>query len=1160
GSVAFDGFTLLNSNASVSGNFEVTGTGSSSFAGSINVAKGLTTNSFQGGGLTLCTSAQKIQYSAGQFSCVDDDDIPEVGDFAALVGGLAIDNNSGTLDFDPTELINNRTWSDGATDASIVWTYNLNTGTDPTITFNPNSVKFGQDASVSANFEISGYASASTWFGNRYASQSWNFDLSGTDIALKFNNNNFTFSGDVSASQDFDSLGTGSSSFTGSLNVTKGLTAGNSFYGASLSDCDADNQTLAWDAARGTFSCGDDDSGGSLFTDDGTKTYLTSTTDDLTLGGTSSLSSPFWMDVSEGVLSVYNVIEYQYRFREDFNRDIAQITANASLWGDCQCLYMEEGGSATANISNDTTGTYVQMVADAASDGWLTFIYDAGAASQNLIFNLANKPVVVVKFKPTEINTGSDIFIGLSTVATAGTASPSNGIWFGNDGDTSSWQAHMKQAASEKAESSCGVGFSTTQFALLRIEALSTTQARFAIDGDLSDGISFTDCGTLTLGTALSAQLGLMVHYSAGAAGEGDVDFIQVSQDDPVGGAGMGESIVPLGPAPPSPIDNIATADIAEAYFMDDTDTVMEGDLLSIDESGAVKVRKTNKAYDRNLMGVVTTSPYLVMGEQRENSDGKMETINVALAGRVPVNVNSEGGPILPGDYLTASSVPGQAMKATKAGPIIGRALEAYGGPKEDILDELAKNRILIFIAPSMYTGEFEEGRGKSGTELLTTLLAKNAGIPEGVESKDIENQTEIFADRIIAAAEIVAERIYTSELFTKHIKNLPGENLNIELSGDSRLIIKNPDSDKEVAVIDNMGNATFAGELRANRISASEIVGLEVITGQISNLSSEVAKLSNGNENDLELKDLIIDGPIEFIGSASFGLITADTIRVNNIESSMLASLSGSFELLASRSGGFEERLTTLEGQQLNLAEVLELGDGLTVERVSVLNGGLRVDEIGSLSGAVRLLDDAEFFGRPYFNSDTGGFLVVQKGATYASVSFENAYLNQPVVNAAITINTASASESDEEILFSNDIRHIITNKSTKGFTVKLNKPAPFDIQFSWIALAIKNAKTFFSPISQTESTPGPTIELTPEPTLSPTPESIPIESIPESTPEVTPEITPEYTSEPTPEPSQTPELTPELVPESSPEVLPETGSEPELNKDVSPEPTPAI
>ncbi|MDO8496258.1 MAG: hypothetical protein Q7S43_03250, partial [bacterium] len=47
GSVAFDGFTLLNSNASVSGNFEVTGTGSSSFAGSINVAKGLTTNSFQ---------------------------------------------------------------------------------------------------------------------------------------------------------------------------------------------------------------------------------------------------------------------------------------------------------------------------------------------------------------------------------------------------------------------------------------------------------------------------------------------------------------------------------------------------------------------------------------------------------------------------------------------------------------------------------------------------------------------------------------------------------------------------------------------------------------------------------------------------------------------------------------------------------------------------------------------------------------------------------------------------------------------------------------------------------------------------------------------------------------------------------------------------------
>lgn len=49
---------------------------------------------------------------------------------------------------------------------------------------------------------------------------------------------------------------------------------------------------------------------------------------------------------------------------------------------------------------------------------------------------------------------------------------------------------------------------------------------------------------------------------------------------------------------------------------------------------------------------------------------------DVALAGRVPVKVDASFGAIEPGDPLTASPVPGVAMKATHSGPIIGTALE----------------------------------------------------------------------------------------------------------------------------------------------------------------------------------------------------------------------------------------------------------------------------------------------------------------------------------------------------------------------------------------------------------------------------------------------------------------------------------------------------
>lgn len=65
------------------------------------------------------------------FSTKTDDDVPEVGDFAALVGGTGIDNTSGTLDFDATEL-GSFVWGSGASFFS--WTMNAG-ATDTVLTF-----------------------------------------------------------------------------------------------------------------------------------------------------------------------------------------------------------------------------------------------------------------------------------------------------------------------------------------------------------------------------------------------------------------------------------------------------------------------------------------------------------------------------------------------------------------------------------------------------------------------------------------------------------------------------------------------------------------------------------------------------------------------------------------------------------------------------------------------------------------------------------------------------------------------------------------------------------------------------------------------------------------------------------------------------------------
>src|SRR5690606_6208547 len=77
--------------------------------------------------------------------------------------------------------------------------------------------------------------------------------------------------------------------------------------------------------------------------------------------------------------------------------------------------------------------------------------------------------------------------------------------------------------------------------------------------------------------------------------------------------------------------------------------------------------------------------PGLLLGKEIQDSKP------VALSGRVPVKVNLENGPIKRGDYLTLSSTPGVAMKATESGQTIGVALQNY-------TEETETNTIVTFV------------------------------------------------------------------------------------------------------------------------------------------------------------------------------------------------------------------------------------------------------------------------------------------------------------------------------------------------------------------------------------------------------------------------------------------------------------------------------
>jgi hypothetical protein len=135
----------------------------------------------------------------------------------------------------------------------------------------------------------------------------------------------------------------------------------------------------------------------------------------------------------------------------------------------------------------------------------------------------------------------------------------------------------------------------------------------------------------------------------------------------------------------------IAGADLAEPFDVAAPDLAKPGMLVSIDPTRPGQMRVSSKAYDRTVAGVISgangLNPGITMGKDSAAADG---SIPVALTGRVYALADATGEPIMPGDLLTTSYIPGHAMRVTdhvKAqGAIIGKAMSSLESGRGTIL------------------------------------------------------------------------------------------------------------------------------------------------------------------------------------------------------------------------------------------------------------------------------------------------------------------------------------------------------------------------------------------------------------------------------------------------------------------------------------------
>ena len=188
--------------------------------------------------------------------------------------------------------------------------------------------------------------------------------------------------------------------------------------------------------------------------------------------------------------------------------------------------------------------------------------------------------------------------------------------------------------------------------------------------------------------------------------------------------------------------------------------------------SSVVKVGRSRGVANETVLGIVSTNPGLVFRNGVTYLAGANDelvtptTTIVALAGRVPVKISLENGPISVGDELTISKTHvGMAARAVGPGTIIGVALEPYTGAEATT----ATPKILVFVNRGWSLGNLRseldvrvsEWGLTTSTPVEPSLLDQFSLFVQGA----IKKLGVVIESGVVTMRSLFAEKITTHEL-----------------------------------------------------------------------------------------------------------------------------------------------------------------------------------------------------------------------------------------------------------------------------------------------------------------------------------------------------------------------------------------------------------
>jgi hypothetical protein len=258
--------------------------------------------------------------------------------------------------------------------------------------------------------------------------------------------------------------------------------------------------------------------------------------------------------------------------------------------------------------------------------------------------------------------------------------------------DSGTGRGQISDIKTDSADNVYAIGI--IQLTAVNIGAGNWTDTNFIIKYNSAGTYQYAARDVLSTSLAITPADGIIIggliqgYYNFGlGVGYGFQDFVALQYEEGYIGSDIGTSINPFARSFVQTYYgkdlSINNFDVAEEYEVSDN-SIAAGDVVRFQEGtdNSLLIERAGgpgREYDSKAIGVISTAPGLYLKDWKAN---KASGRPVALKGRVPVKVSDENGPIKRGDLLTPASTPGYAMKATKGGLVIGRALEDFDPQK----------------------------------------------------------------------------------------------------------------------------------------------------------------------------------------------------------------------------------------------------------------------------------------------------------------------------------------------------------------------------------------------------------------------------------------------------------------------------------------------